>query len=84
MYEQKLVEDLEEMANRWDRANRIGEFLMAVGDAFPEDARSPEVNAWLDWATKYVRRLDPLSEPGHVPKLLEPERLPREPATNSR
>jgi len=83
VYEQKLVEDLEEMATNWDRANRIGEFLMAVGDAFPEESRSPRVTAWLDWATRYVRRLDPLSAPDSVPKLLEPDRLPNEAVSTS-
>ena len=49
---------------------------MAVSDVFPEEDRVPEVNRWLQWASGYARRLDPLSDPFSVPKIVEPERLP--------
>ena len=49
---------------------------MAVSDAFPEERRVPEVTHWPDWASAYVRRLDPLGEPLTVPKIVEPDRLP--------
>ena len=75
-YERKLGEDLEAMAARWNKASEIEAFLMAVDEAFPEETRRPEVSAWLEWATGYARRLDPLSDPGTVPKLLDPEQLP--------
>ena len=75
-YERKLGEDLEGMAVRWTKACQIGEFLMAVSDAFPEEERIPEFTQWLEWASGYVRRLDPLNEPYSVPKIVEPDRLP--------
>ncbi len=76
-YERKLGEDLEAMADRWNKASEIEAFIVAVGEEFPEKTRNPEVRAWLEWASGYARRLDPLSDPGSVPKLLDPEQLPR-------
>lgn len=64
------------MEPRWTKACQVGEFLMAVSDVFPEEDRVPEVNRWLQWASGYARRLDPLSDPFSVPKIVEPERLP--------
>jgi len=75
-YERKLGEDIEGMAARWTKACQIGEFLMAVSEASPEEERVPELNQWLEWASGYVRRLDPLSDPYSVPKIVEPDRLP--------
>lgn len=75
-YERKLGEDLEAMAASWNKASEIGAFPMAVDEAVPEKTRRPEISAWLEWATGYARRLDPLSDLGSNPKLLDPERPP--------
>jgi len=72
-HERKLGEDLEKMASRWKGANQIGEFLMAVDEVFPEEIRSAELAAWMDWAAAYVLHLDPLSDPESVPKFIEPD-----------
>ena len=84
MCERKLVEDLEGMVARWTKASQIGEFLMAVSDAFPEDERVPEVAWWLVWVSGTVRQLDPLSDPFSVPKIVEPDRLPSSDAQQGR
>lgn len=78
-HERRLREDLESMAAKWAKACQIGEFLMAVDEAFPEDIRSPDMTAWLDWAGAYARDLDPLGEPESVPKSVEPDGTRYEP-----
>lgn len=67
-----LEKDLLAMAARWHQAVQVRAFVTAVQEALPPSERDDEERAWLDWATDYVARLDPLTEVHEVAKSVEP------------
>ena len=60
------------MARAWSDADEIRRFVGAVRAALPDGAPTERTAAWLRWADKYVRAIDPLAHPDDVPKEIEP------------
>lgn len=67
-----LAHDLEDMADRWDRARNVRDFLEAFQAKVPTSERNEETQEWLDAAFRFCDRLDPLTEPQFVPKPVAP------------
>jgi hypothetical protein len=72
-HQKVLATDLADMANAWGTAKRISEFLGALEDRLPADARTEGTSAWLAWAHQHVAAIDPLRVPEKVAKRLEPD-----------
>lgn len=74
-YREALFRDLESMAEDWQRARRVLEFLSDLRARVPEERRSSGLTRWLEWAVSEAEALDPITEPSAVPKVLEPDFL---------
>ncbi len=59
--QEQLRQDLDQMATRWHKAEKLRNFLRAVQNAVPESNRSESFRSWLGWATTYASEIDPLS-----------------------
>jgi len=72
-HQKVLAADLAEMANAWAMASRIRDFLGAVEDRLPPNARTEGRTAWLAWAHQHVATIDPVQAPENVAKRLDPD-----------
>jgi hypothetical protein len=72
-HEKTLAKDFEEMVSAWVQTDQLREFLRALRNATPQASRNEHFEAWCSWAEQYAIRVDPLSKPERVPKLLEPD-----------
>jgi hypothetical protein len=67
------VAALEAQADRWRRSRTLADYLAAVrahmASVRPDEAQARELEAWLDWAERQARAMDPLS--GGIEELLE-------------
>lgn len=72
-HREALEKDLHAMAGRWHQAVQLRAFVTAVQEALPPPERDDEERAWIDWATDYVARLDPLTMVHDVAKSVVPD-----------
>lgn len=72
-HQQALAKDLEQMAEAWERAECVRAFLRALRAAAPAADRHDAFEHWFTWAERYAASVDPLSKPGAVAKVLEPD-----------
>jgi hypothetical protein len=61
------------MTRRWGLATRVQAFLDQVEHAVPAPDRGEDFRTWLAWARSEADRLDPLTAPYAIAKLLEPK-----------
>ncbi|MGW0731626.1 hypothetical protein [Streptomyces sp. NPDC002851] len=73
---------LQQQEHAWRQAARLDDYLAAARDritALPDGAERSAAEQWLTWASKYVRSLDPLSRPLHLPEIPAPRHSDLEP-----
>ena len=70
---QTLEEDLVNMAEAADQAEKVRRFLERVGASVAAVQRSDEFVLWFQWAMGYAEKLDPLSQPDNIVKQMTPE-----------
>jgi hypothetical protein len=75
-YDQALGKDMERMSSDWSKACQLGAFLAMADEALPAATRGEGEKIWFDWAQDYVWRLDPLSDPDSIPKVVDLDQLP--------
>jgi hypothetical protein len=71
-HQQFLRDDLHQMTQRGESAERLRAFLRAVLQALPEPQRDRDLQAWLAWAAEYVDSIDPLARPESIAKSTVP------------
>lgn len=72
-HDQLLRDDLHQMVENWERANRIRAFVRAFeAEIIATCRQAPVPWAWITWARAYANAIDPLRYPSGIPKLLEP------------
>lgn len=69
-YQHALVEDLEEMVARYERARSLRAFLHALEVAVPHQERTVGFAEWVEWAEARAAELDPLMEPQSISKVV--------------
>jgi hypothetical protein len=72
-HKRALERDARTMARCWSSAQQLRAFLKAVEEAVPLSDRGDGVRRWLEWASDYAERIDPLNEPHKIAKELEPD-----------
>jgi len=70
-YQHALVEDLDEMVARFERARAIRAFLHALEVAVPHQERTAKFAEWVEWAEARAAELDPLTDPQSVAKVVK-------------
>ncbi|WP_432003281.1 hypothetical protein [Streptomyces sioyaensis] len=76
------IRALEQQEKRWRQAGRLSAYLTEARErveAMPDGAERTEAEAWLSWATHYVRSIDPLTQPLRMPEVPEPRHSDLEP-----
>ncbi|QRX96852.1 hypothetical protein JNO44_10410 [Streptomyces noursei] len=76
------IRALEQQEKRWRQARRFSAYLTAVSqhvEAMPDGTERAEAEAWLSWATHYVRSIDPLTQPLRMPEVPESRHSDLEP-----
>jgi hypothetical protein len=63
-------EDLENMADAWNRATQLRMFLEAVRATLPEGLGGERTRSWFKWALEHADKIDPLREPHSIATLL--------------
>lgn len=71
-FEEDLGGDLEDMAERLERAARVRQFLDAFLEQVGPIEEGSEAAMWVEWARGYADDLDPLQHPARIPKRLHP------------
>ncbi|MFC8172067.1 hypothetical protein [Streptomyces sp. NPDC057325] len=69
------VRHFEAQETAWRHAIRLTEYVSAVRtrvEAMPPGQARAQAEAWIDWATARVERLDPLNTPPRLPDIPEP------------
>jgi hypothetical protein len=69
-HRQALQADLRKMADRWQQAMRIQDFLDAVARTVALEDRDGKFSAWFAWAQNCAATLDPLSAPRDIAHLM--------------
>lgn len=72
-YQRAVERDLRRAAHHWAVSQQLRSFLDAVEEAVPATDRGEGFRGWLKWAEAYAHRLDPLSEPYKIAKVLDPD-----------
>jgi hypothetical protein len=67
-YQHALVEDLDKVVARHERAVRVRAFLRAL--AVPHQERTAAFAEWVDWAEARAAELDPLTAPQSISKVV--------------
>ncbi len=65
-----LVEDLDKMVSRHERASKLRAFLHALDIAVPHQERTAAFAECVDWAEARAAELDPLSAPQSISKVV--------------
>lgn len=76
-HERELGKDLTAMADAWREARQLRAFLGALEEGTPAELKTDGFFVWLRWAHGYAERLDPLTTPKTIPKVIEPH-IPKE------
>ncbi|WP_260677637.1 hypothetical protein [Streptomyces albidoflavus] len=69
------VRHFEAQEAAWRHAIRLAEYMGVVRtrvEALPPGQTRTEAEAWIDWASAHVERLDPLNTPPRLPNIPEP------------
>jgi len=69
-YQRALVEDLDKMVARHERASQLRAFLHALDIAVPRQERTAGFAEWVDWAEARAADLDPLTTPKSISKVV--------------
>jgi hypothetical protein len=69
-YQHALVEDLDKMVARYERARALRAFLHAVDVGVPHQERTAKFAEWVEWAEARAAELDPLTEPQSISKVV--------------
>lgn len=70
-----LRQHLHATMERWQRAQHIQAFVRAVENAVADREYDASLIAWLGWAERYARSLDPFSDIAAIAMPLEPSQL---------
>lgn len=71
-HQHALGEALLKAARTWRDAELVKDFLSALEQRIPNAQRTAEFNVWLEWATVFAVKLDPLFDPLRLSQPLEP------------
>lgn len=69
------VRHFEAQETAWRHAIRLTEYVSAIRtrvETMPPGQTRTQAEAWIDWATARVERLDPLNTPPRLPDIPEP------------